>query len=86
MAAVSLADTPDLHRMERAPIQGQRWVWNQPDGARVFCQVLAVGDGWVRLRRHFPGGRVSVRRERLPLRLSMIPYRWTTTDLLEMIV
>ena len=63
---------------------GDRLVWTQPDGARVFIIVKRINqDGAVAYLRCHYGAHTWTRRHELPLYPSMVPSNWTAADLLE---
>lgn len=81
---MALANTPDLHVGEDALYPGAKIVWTQPDGARVFCQVVRVNrDRGVTHLRCYHGGRVWSSRQPFPLRPSMKLAEWPAAELLE---
>lgn len=69
---------------DRPPARGDRYVWINPDGARVYLIVSRVSriDGAVLFRCHY-GDKVWTRKQKLPLFPSMHRQQWTTTDLKE---
>lgn len=66
------------------PRRGDRYVWTQPDGAVIFCEVKRVTPDGMFLRCHH-GDRSWTRHHHGPPFASMVCHDWTSADLLDQI-